>query len=780
MGNKTFLKGVTTTIIVSVICFWVVGLLTNGDPLWFSRSFHSGVSVVTIYWDDAVYALNPGDPGYEQCAEAFVDGVAHWRGYEGLVVFSENHIRDYRKSGRLLEVQYERPVQVHTRHSYQAAPVYLVPLNRGHSYYRRVFSLPAHTEWSVAAINMDERRFDVLLTAVEQAVTLAAVDRPEQDVKREMAYTTPAAVTKEPVVNTLSTPVPNPLSVERAALENLPFADFLEESYLTLSLRYPEYMTELGVADAVGLGNDKLDNLSDTYVRETHQLENKIYDILLTYDRQSLPPSEQRSYDIYKWYLEDLVASQKFMYDDYLLNQFILSVHNSTLHFFTEIHPLTSYELAEDYLVRLAQIDEKFASVLEGLKIREMKGVILPKFLIQWTVRDLQAMAGSVPGNTPYIKVFKAKVAAIPGMTDEAEKALLSAAEDIVEQEVLPAYQRLADYYRDLLGKATNDAGVWKFPDGASYYAYMLKHFTTTDLRAEEIHQLGLEEVDRLESELRIIFNDLGYPADLSIPELFERVAQDSGYLTGQQILEGYRTLIQDATQRVHESFDLLPSTDVVVIEDEVGGFYVAPARDGSRPGAFYALASGRQPKFAMPTLAYHETVPGHHLQIALAQELDLPSFRQESHFTAYTEGWALYAEQLAWELEFYEDDPYGNLGRLQAEMFRAVRLVVDTGIHWKGWSFDQAVDYMQEHTGQENRMVQYQVARYIVWPGQAVAYKIGMMKMLELRQHAMDALGDAFDIRTFHNVILSEGAVPLPILEEIVNAYIQAESSAR
>ena len=177
-----------------------------------------------------------------------------------------------------------------------------------------------------------------------------------------------------------------------------------------------------------------------------------------------------------------------------------------------------------------------------------------------------------------------------------------------------------------------------------------------------------------------------------------------------------------------------------------------------------------------MPTLAYHEAVPGHHFQIAIAQELDIPTFRQDSHFTAYTEGWALYAEYLAWELGFYEDDPFGNLGRLQAEMFRAVRLVVDTGIHEKGWTFEQAVAYMQQHTGQTRGMVEYQIARYIVWPGQAVSYKIGMLKIMELRHKAMDALGDNFDIRTFHNVILGDGAVPLSILEEIVDDYISAE----
>ena len=554
------------------------------------------------------------------------------------------------------------------------------------------------------------------------------------------------------------------------------FADFLEVSYTKLGLRYPEYMTELGIADVLGIGNDKLDDLSDAYIRDTQQLEREIYAALIAYNRQDLSESKQRSYDIYKWWLEDLLEAQEYMYNDYPLSQFIFSVHNSTVHFFTEIHPITDYRDAEDYITRLSQVDDKFLAVLDGLKLREERGVILPKFLIQWTLRDLNSMANADARFTPYYQTFSDKVKALDSLSDTDKKALVDAAEDMIIEAVLPAYKALADYYTNLQSVANNDAGVWKFTDGEKYYAYMLKHFTTTDLSAEEINQLGLQEVERIESEMREIFIDLGYPENASIPALFERVGQDSGYLSGNDILRGYESLIEEANARARESFDLLPSSDVVVIEDEFGGYYVAPALDGSRPGAFYASASGNEPKFAMPTLAYHEAVPGHHFQIAIAQELDLPSFRQESQFTAYTEGWALYAEYLAWELGLYEDDPYGNLGRLQAEMFRAVRLVVDTAIHSKGWTFDQAVEYMVEHTGQPERMVQYQIARYIVWPGQAVSYKIGMLKIMALRQRAQDALGAEFDIRKFHNVILGEGAVPLAILEQIVDEYIAAE----
>jgi uncharacterized protein (DUF885 family) len=239
-----------------------------------------------------------------------------------------------------------------------------------------------------------------------------------------------------------------------------------------------------------------------------------------------------------------------------------------------------------------------------------------------------------------------------------------------------------------------------------------------------------------------------------------------------------YETIIRQAENRLEPAFVLFPQAKVIVIGGASGGYYVSGSLDGSRPGAFYASTTGGSPLFSMPTLAYHEAVPGHHLQIAIAQEMELPTFRNLVHFTGYTEGWALYAEQLAWELGWYADDPYGDLGRLQAEAFRAARLVVDTGIHEKQWTFDKAADYMVENTGLPRDMVTGQISRYIAWPGQATAYKIGMIKILELRQHAIDQLGEAYDIKEFHSIILGNGSMPLDVLEKVVQNYIDEKKS--
>jgi len=537
-----------------------------------------------------------------------------------------------------------------------------------------------------------------------------------------------------------------------------------------------ETITEEGLTQVFGTGNDQLNNLSDSYIRETQALEKAILELLRTYDRESLPPEQQVSYDVYEWYLDDLVRGHEFMYYDYPVTHFITGVQNQTTNFFTDIHPVTNKQDAEDYITRLSQVDTKFEQLIEGLKLREEAGVVLPRFVIQWTVGDIRSIANAAPRSTPYYTSFAEKVRQIEDLSDEEQQALLEAAEVEIEASVIPAFKALADTLDQQAAIATSEDGVWKFPNGEAYYQYILSHHTSTDMTPDEIHDLGLQEVDRIQAEMRTIFTELGYPENESLHNLFGRVVADSGELYGQDIVAGYDAIINEADQKVGAAFDLRPKADVIVIGVPHGGYYVGPARDGSRPGAFYATQDGSETQFSMPSLAYHEAIPGHHFQIAIAQELDLPGFRTAVGSTAYTEGWALYAELLAHELGFYEDDPYGNLGRLQMEIFRAVRLVVDTGIHAKGWTFDQGVEYMQENTGMPPGQVQFEVSRYITWPGQATAYKIGMLKILELRQRAMEQLGDQFDLKDFHNVVLGNGSMALDVLDRVVQDYIDTK----
>jgi uncharacterized protein (DUF885 family) len=586
-----------------------------------------------------------------------------------------------------------------------------------------------------------------------------------------------------------STAAPAPLDLSGASpavvalvgkLQGLDFDTFFDRAAIEMLLRDPEAVVTAGLTDALGVTDAKLTDISDAYIRESYQMVAVILDLLHRYDRAALSPEQQISYDIYEWWLQDRLAGQAFMYADYPATYFpVTAVHEQLVDFFTDIHPVANLQDARDYVTRLGQVGVKLDQLLEGLELREQAGIIPPKFAIQWAVYgSLGGLIETPARQTPFYEALAVKLDTLEGVSDADQQAVLADAEKAITEVVLPAYTELADYMRRLESVAPSDDGVWQFPDGAAYYAYLLHHYTTTDMSADEIHALGLQELERIHAEMRVLFDELGYPQDESLPDLFDRVAADSGHISGQQVLETYEQLIAQAEQNLDAAFDVRPQAPVIVVADDFGGFYIGPSFDGSRPGAFYAGVGGAgEDYYGMPTLAYHEAVPGHHLQIALAQEMDLPAFRRDAPFIGYIEGWALYAERLAWELGWYEGDPYGNLGRLQAEAFRAARLVVDTGIHAQGWDFERAEKFFTENVGYEVGDIvnpQHQIARYVVWPGQATAYYVGMLKILELRQRAMDQLGERFDLQEFHRVVLGNGSVPLEVLERVVERYIQ------
>jgi uncharacterized protein (DUF885 family) len=559
-------------------------------------------------------------------------------------------------------------------------------------------------------------------------------------------------------------------------LQGLDIDAFFDQSYLLLWGRDPETVTILGLSKYFSQNNDQLTDISDAYIRETQTLENDLLALLNQYDRGSLSTDQQLTYDIFKWYLEDRVRSHEFMYDDYPINVTVYSVHASLLSLFTDYQPLEKKEDANAYISRLSQIDQKMTQLVDGLNRRAEAGVVLPQFLLSWVTQEINQIGSSPATGTPYYTTFADKVKNVSGLTDAEKEELLKAAEEAITTSVLPGYQKLVNCLNGQLGQATNDAGVWKFPNGEAYYAYLLRHYTTTTLSADEIHNIGLEQLERIHADMRVIFDQLGYPKDADLPSLYQKVAEDSGMVPGNEMVSMFEGLIADADTRLGDAFDIRPKAKVIVEGADSGGYYMPPAVDGSRPGIFYATLRGSDTKFNMPTLLYHETIPGHHYQIAIAQETDLPPLRRNMDFTGYVEGWALYAERLMSELGVYQDNPYGDLGRLQYEAFRAARLVVDTGIHTKKWDYDKAVEFMVENTGLSRGDMEYEVSRYIAIPAQATAYDIGFIKILELRQKAQDQLGDKFDLKKFHNVILSNGAMPLEVLEQVVDNYIQQE----
>lgn len=624
------------------------------------------------------------------------------------------------------------------------------------------------------------------------AAAFGIISCSTQPAEPTVAAAPTAEATSSPLAELMTAPIDEVL----LSLQDLSFETFLEESFKQLTLRDPEAITDAGVATELGVRNDQLNDLSEEYVQDTYELQRGILDILRSYPPQELDDKQQVSWKIYEWYLDDLVRGQEFQYYDYPLHHFVRSYHDELVRVFTELQPMTTLSDAEDYVARLWQVERQVGQLLDGLEAREQLGIVPPDFILTMARSQLVQFldlrspdpASIEPGANPLYQSFQTKLDSIPGLGQEQVAALEAEALSAVEQSVTPAYLRLLGYLDHLQQVAGPEPGVWRFPQGDAYYHYLLRRETSTDLSPEEIHAIGLAEVERVQAELRQLGAELGYPPELSLSDLIDRARNEGGSYSGstssgdQQVLSAYEALLEAMQLRLEPAFDLRPQTGVVVVGDPqfgAGGYYVPPSSEGERPGAFHTGVGGsRVWKYSMPTVAYHEAIPGHHYQIALALETDLPTFQRQVIFNGYVEGWGLYAERLAKELGAYDDDPYGDIGRLQFELLRAVRLVTDTGLHDLRWSREQAQGYMNEALGDPSGSFAHEVDRYIVLPGQATGYMIGMLKILELRQHAVDQLGDQFDLREFHNVVLGNGSLPLEVLEDLVEDYI-AEVSA-
>lgn len=568
---------------------------------------------------------------------------------------------------------------------------------------------------------------------------------------------------------------PGPSEQLAEDLQGLTLDDFYFDSFEALILRSPETVVWEALESVFPLAAVRLDDVSDAYQRETFAMYRVVLDALRGYDRDALTPDERLDYDTYEYFLQDEVDRLDFMYHDFRATYMLFSVQRITQRFFTDIHPLGTRQDAEDYVTRLGFVGTKFDQLIDHLQRQRDAGIVEPVLTLNIARDQAATIASRSTESNPYFEHFAARIAEIPDLSDAERDDLLARARAATESGVTPAYRRLRDQLQNLLGNAPPIIGVGQYPRGREWYAYALRHHSTTDLTPAEVHQLGLDELGRIHAEMRLVFDELGYPQDESLEQLFGRVARDGGIIPAADVKPTYEAIIAEAESRLGEAFDIFPAADVIVLPDPAGGFYIGPSFDGTRPGAFYAGTASDQAHFSMPSLTYHESVPGHHTQIAIAMEQDVPAFRKIVGFTGFVEGWALYAERLAHELGWYEGDPYGELGRLQFEALRAARLVIDTGIHSLGWSFDDAVQFNRDNVGASLGSSRGAAARYSVWPGQATAYLIGMLEILRQRQRAMDALGPQFDLKAFHRAVLSNGAVPLALLDDVVDRYIAA-----
>jgi uncharacterized protein (DUF885 family) len=586
--------------------------------------------------------------------------------------------------------------------------------------------------------------------------------------------------------DTLTPPPPPPASTGPGAseqlaedLQGLTLGEFYFESFGALIKRSPETVTWEALESVFPLDAVELDDLSDEFQRETSSMYGVVLDMLRDYDRSALSADQQLDYDTYDYFLQDAVDRLPFIYHDFRATYMGFSVQRRTQRFFTDIHPLETRQDAEDYITRMNAVDEKFGQLVSHLNRQRDAGIVEPALTINVALNQAAAIAASSTDNNPYFSSFSEKLQQIPDLDEPDRNDLLERARAATANSVAPAYRRLQDQLQNLLNNAPPIIGVGQYPRGSEWYAYALRHHSTTDLTPAQVHQLGLDELARIHAEMRLVFDELGYPQNETLEQLYSRVAQDGGIIPAADVKPAYEAIIADAETRLADAFDIFPAADVIVLPDPSGGFYIGPSFDGTRPGAFYAGTDNDQAYFSMRSLTYHESIPGHHTQIAIAMEQDVPAFRKIVGFTGFVEGWALYAERLAHELGWYDGDPYGELGRLQFEALRAARLVMDTGIHSLGWSFDEAAQFNRENVGASLGSSQGAAGRYSVWPGQATAYLIGMLEILEQRQRAMDALGPQFDLRAFHRAVLSNGAVPLALLDDVVDRYIEAAQTS-
>ena len=596
----------------------------------------------------------------------------------------------------------------------------------------------------------------------------------------EAAQTTPDNTQIEAAVESAQAEI---IATESARL-NVFFAAKFDEAVA----RSPMLQTFRGIKTDY----DKWDDVSPAAVLEEMEIQRAtVAEMRREFDPATLDKQAALSYRLAEYQLQQAERDFKYRGNNLTFNQ-MRGQHSGIPAFLINQHRIRDVSDAEAYISRLSGIAEYLgtfhARAVEGAE----NGVLAPRFVYDYVLESAGNIVTGYPFEgadpdtpSPLYEDFAKKVAALKLPEDEADELLFEARGALLDS-VFPAYVSLIELMTDHRVAAGTDDGAWRLPDGEAYYAARLANMTTTDMSATEIHDLGLSEMARIHAEMEVIKTKVGFEGSLqdffdymrTAPEFYKAETSEGKA----EYLAEATAMIDTMRTRLPEMFNTFPKADLIVkavepFREKGAGkaFYQRPAADGSRPGTYYAnlYLMSAMPTYQMEALAYHEGIPGHHMQLAIAQELEgIPEFRKNGSVTAYTEGWGLYSEFLPKELGFY-DDPYSDFGRLAMELWRAARLVVDTGLHDKKWTREEATQYLIDNTPNPESDCVKAIDRYIVMPGQATAYKIGMLKILELRERAKAALGDKFTLGEYHDIVLRDGPVPLAILEEKVDTWI-------
>ncbi len=629
--------------------------------------------------------------------------------------------------------------------------------------------------------------------AISAALTLMACEQAADNDKQ------PVQVVETQEVQVIDDAAVKAAAAEKQQLDKL--NDIFQKTTIALLKARPLSATAFGVAesDAGGYFNNRLERFSPKaeadlraelaeYAKQLNQMN---FDDPKTDENRQVMASIARYYsgepnfDI--GYIDSWMGQSAFVVNQ--INGPAIDVPTTL----ANNHPINNLKDAEDYLARLAQFDEVIGSVNQKVLADAEKDWIPPKVIIGGALNFLNGFTSAAPESHSLMTSFQSKVEQLE-ISGDKKTELLNQAKQLVAETVYPAYQELSKTMESLSDKATSESGIWAQPNGAAYYADAVRQLGDTDMTPDLIHNIGLAEVERITKEMDAILSANGYK-DGTVGERMAQLNEEPRFLYEdsdegrQQLLDDLNAQIAEINERMPEQFATKPPYDVEVRripierqEGAPGGQYTTPSLDGSQPGIYWINLRDMKanPKFDLKTLTYHEANPGHHWQIALnmAQD-DLPLLRRLAPYNAYVEGWALYSELVAWEMGMYENDPFGDLGRLKAELFRAVRLVVDTGLHAKKWTREEAIKYMAETTGTAQSDVVAEIERYMTWPGQALGYKLGMINLVDQRAKARKALGDKFDPKEFHDLILLGGAVPMLVLNEKIDKWIQMKTES-
>ena len=569
--------------------------------------------------------------------------------------------------------------------------------------------------------------------------------------------------------------------------------NYVNKVTLQLAIDSPELLTYLGAIDNTPLDfhSGKLaDYTKEEEERSIAKLRNA-REGLDDYGPDGLSGQELLTWKIAAWFFDDQLRQAELRYSGYRVNQ-ISGVTVNMPQFLTDTHVIKNKKSVRRYLSRLAEFGRVLRETHERVTDDRANGVIPPDFVIEKALVGMNKFIEGGAAENPLVTTLGPKLEALDGLDETTADQLVDEAVQLVATEVIPGYQAMISLFESMLPEATHDAGIWRLPNGDAIYATKLQSNTTTQYSPDEIHATGLAEVDRIEGEMLDILDGQGI-AGGSFPERVRIVMEDPAHQfpntdEGRADMIAY---LEDFDRRVMaiaaDYFITIPPQPLEIVrvpeysqDSSPGGYYNGPALDGSRPGRFYInqKQTADNPRWTLPTLMIHEGSPGHHFQISTSQMIEgVPLLRRLSPFNAFSEGWALYSERIAkTDMGLYDNDPLGDLGRLQAEMFRAVRLVVDTGMHAKRWSREQAIEYMITKTGMTTEEVTREIERYVVWPGQATAYKTGQLALLAMREEAELELGERFDLREFHEAVLMNGAMPLDILKDNLSSWAASQ----